>query len=103
MYKIKIKVDNLAQEGWALIDSKISDLLNKLKNNSQSLKSYTENKIYRGVLTGLNEAFVVDSKKGKNLLEECSELIKPYLAGRDIKRYQLAKKDKYMIIISYTN
>ena len=52
--------------------------------------------IYRGVLTGYNEAFIIDSNKRKELLAACkteeerqrtTEIIRPILRGRDIKRY----------------
>jgi len=57
-------------------------------------------KIYRGVLTGLNEAFVIDTATRNRLIAEdprSAEVIKPFLAGRDIKRYQEPKSDKFLI------
>ena len=53
-------------------------------------------KIYRGVLTGCNEAFIITTEKRDELLAQCqteeerqrtAELIRPILRGRDIKRY----------------
>ena len=53
-------------------------------------------KIYRGVLTGCNEAFIITTEKRNELLAQCqseeerertAELIRPILRGRDIKRY----------------
>ncbi len=52
--------------------------------------------IYRGVLTGYNEAFIIDTTKRDEILANCktederqrtTELIRPILRGRDIKRY----------------
>ena len=52
--------------------------------------------IYRGVLTGYNDAFIIDSAKKEEILLNCkteeerlrtTELIRPILRGRDIKRY----------------
>jgi adenine-specific DNA-methyltransferase len=57
-------------------------------------------KIYRGVLTGLNEAFVIDEETRARLIREdpkSAELIKPFLAGRDIKRYEPPETDNYLI------
>ena len=59
-------------------------------------------KIYRGVMTGLNEAFVIDEATKERLIAEdarSAELIKPFLAGRDIKRYELPANDKYLILM----
>ena len=52
--------------------------------------------IYRGVLTGYNEAFIISTEKREEILANCqsedertrtAELIRPILRGRDIKRY----------------
>ena len=52
--------------------------------------------IYRGVLTGCNEAFIISTEKRNEILSNCQsederkrteELIRPILRGRDIKRY----------------
>ncbi|MBI2269055.1 MAG: Eco57I restriction-modification methylase domain-containing protein [Bacteroidetes bacterium] len=48
-----------------------------------------------------NLAFVIDYETRKKLIQEdkkCVEIIKPFLAGRDIKRYQLPQSDKFLII-----
>ena len=54
------------------------------------------------MLTGLNEAFVIDEPTRERLIAEdpkSAELIKPFLAGRDIKRYEQPKSDKYLIFM----
>lgn len=92
----------LQPEGWALIDEKAQNLLEKLKTKGAPLGKYVDGKIYRGILTGLNEAFVIDKETKKVLIEEDSksaELIKPFLGGKDIKRYEPPSKDKYLILI----
>jgi adenine-specific DNA-methyltransferase len=46
--------------------------------------------INRGILTGLNEAFIIDDKKRKELISQdpkSDEVIRPILRGRDISRY----------------
>ncbi|MEI2761467.1 hypothetical protein [Methanothrix soehngenii] len=66
------------------------------------LGEYVGGKIYRGILTGLNEAFVIDAQMRERLIAEdpkSAELIKPFLAGRDIKRYEMPKSDKYLILM----
>ena len=49
-----------------------------------------EIKIYRGILTGYNSAFIIDSEVRKQLIAsdpKSVELIRPILRGRDIQRY----------------
>ena len=59
------------------------------------LKDWDVN-IYRGILTGCNEAFIISTEKRNEILNNChtaderrrtEELIRPILRGRDIKRY----------------
>jgi type I restriction-modification system DNA methylase subunit len=90
----------LSPDGWSLADSKVSALLEKIKSQGIPLKEYVKGKIYRGVLTGFNEAFVIDEATKKRLIKEdpkSAELIKPFLVGRDIRRYEKPKSDKYLI------
>ncbi len=56
--------------------------------------------IYRGVLTGLNEAFIISGKKKDELIAQdpkSAEIIKPILRGRDIKRYKADFADLWLI------
>ncbi|MDP2189160.1 MAG: TaqI-like C-terminal specificity domain-containing protein [Sphingobacteriaceae bacterium] len=97
---LEIDKSDLSPEGWTLTNSEVQRLLSKLKNTGQPLSDYVGGKIYRGVLTGLNEAFVIDEQTKEQLIERDSksaEIIKPFLAGRDIKRYQTPRADKYLI------
>ena len=62
--------------------------------------------IYRGILTGYNDAFIISSEKRDEILANCAdedekertaELIRPILRGRDIKRYDYEFADQYII------
>lgn len=59
--------------------------------------------IFRGILTGFNEAFIIDGAKKDELVAadpKNAEIIKPILRGRDIKRYKAEFADLW-IIYSY--
>ena len=67
----------------------------KIEAIGTPLKDWDIN-IYRGVLTGYNEAFIISTEKRNEILDNCQteeerqrteELIRPILRGRDIKRY----------------
>ena len=91
---------SLDDAGWNLGSETEQKLLAKIKATGIPLGEYVKGKIYRGVLTGLNEAFVIDAATRDRLIAEDSrsaEVIKPFLAGRDIKRYQEPKSDKFLI------
>lgn len=96
----EITRETLNDEGWQLTADEEVRLLKKLQENAIPLGEYVNGKIFRGVLTGLNEAFVIDEATRNRLIEEdpkSAEVIKPFLAGRDIKRYQPPVSDKYLI------
>ncbi len=86
--------------GWSLARQEVQVLVNRLMTTLPSLESYVEKEIYRGVTTGLNEAFVIDGDTRARLVEEnpnSAELIKPFLAGREVKRYSILAPSKYLI------
>ena len=81
----------LDESGWALVNEKEKELLDKIRSVGVPLGEYVGGKIYYGIKTGLNKAFVIDEETKNRLIAEdpkSAEVIKPFLAGRDIKRYQ---------------
>ena len=55
-----------------------------------------------GIKTGLNEAFVVDRETRDTLIADhpsSSEVLKPFLRGRDVKRWQVNFAEQYLIKI----
>jgi len=97
-YSVRQKM--LDDGGWSLAEEKTQTLLSKLQKMGTPLGDYVQSKIYRGILTGLNEAFVIDSETRDKLISEdpkSAELIKPFLLGRNIKRYQLSTSNQYLI------
>jgi len=95
-----VNQSTLDDGGWSLSDEREQALLDKLKGVGVPLGEYVDGKIYRGVLTGLNKAFVIDEKTKDRLIAEdakSAELIKPFLVGRDIKRYETPSSDNYLI------
>ncbi len=92
----------LADGGWTLADGAIQKILDKLKAKGTPLGEYVKGEIYYGIKTGLNEAFVIDEETKDLLIAQdpkSAELIKPFLAGKDIKRYAALQAKKYLITI----
>jgi len=98
-----IEIRNLDASGWILTDPKSQSLLKKIQIAGIPLGKYVEGKIFYGIKTGLNKAFVIDEKTRKKLIQEdprSVEIIKPFVVGKDIKRYQPPdNKGKYLILI----
>ena len=61
-------------------------------------------KIYRGILTGYNDAFIIDGAKKSELITadpKSAEIIRPILRGRDIKRYSFEHNDLWLIYVPW--
>ncbi len=100
-HKIDVLSGELPEQGWTLTSAKEQRLLAKLKSKGTPLGEYVDGKIYYGIKTGYNKAFVIDEETKKRLITEdpnCAEIIKPFLAGRDIKRYQQPVANNYLIL-----
>ena len=92
----------LDEGGWTLTDRRTEDLLRKLRERGTPLERYVMGQIYYGIKTGLNKAFVIDEKTQDQLIREdpkSAEIIKPFLVGKDIKRYSKLKSSNFLILI----
>lgn len=92
----------LTAAGWRLEGQTTLRLLDKLRRAGKPLGEYVKGRFYRGVLTGLNEAFVVDRATRDKLIAEhpsSAELLKPFLRGRDVKRWRVNFAGQYLIKI----
>ncbi len=90
----------LSSNGWTLSNDQNQQLLEKIKKAGIPLGEYVNGEIFYGIKTGLNEAFVIDKTTRDRLISEdpaSADIIKPFLAGRDIKRYQSPVSKKYLI------
>ena len=75
-------------------------LLVRLKTDHSTLAEYCSGQICRGVVSGLTEAFVIDESVRQAILE-CNpaavEIIKPFVNGRDIRRYCIEYKRLHLL------
>ncbi|MGL2412732.1 DUF7149 domain-containing protein [Helicobacter pylori] len=97
-----MKQNALSTESFIFANAKLLDLRDKIESVGTPLKDW-DIQIYRGILTGANEAFIIPTEKRDAILKNCDdvqkdergmserertkELIKPILRGKDIKRY----------------
>lgn len=91
---------DLAGETWRLESKEKLMLLERISAVGIPLGDILGEDLYRGVTTGLNDAFVVDSMTRDRLVEEdpsSEELLKPYLRGRDIDRWKINFAHLYLI------
>lgn len=92
----------LQSESWSLAQPAVSTLMAKLRAGGQPLSDYVGNEFYVGVKTALNAAFIIDEATKQRLLSDdakSSLLIKPWLRGRDVKRWRLDWSGQYLIAL----
>ena len=90
-------------ETWAILSPAELALKCKIEDIGKPLKDWEVN-IYRGIITGCNEAFVINEVEREELIAQdprSVEIIKPLLRGRDIKRYHVQWAGLYMLATGY--
>jgi len=100
--KHSVSVDSLDNKGWSLARKDVRALLAKLRATGVPLSKYVAGKIYRGILTGLNEAFIIDRITCNGLIAadpNSTDFLKPFVIGRDIKRYEPLTSDRFIILV----
>lgn len=91
---------SLRRDGWTLVRPEVLALVRKLRQSGTPLGEYVDGRFYRGVTTGLNEAFVIDQSTRDRLIAEDSrseEILKPWIRGRDIDRWRINWSRQYLI------
>ena len=97
--------DFSGSDSWVILSPIEQSIKRKIEAVGTPLKDWDIN-IYRGVLTGCNEAFIISTEKRDEILASCqsederkrtAELIRPILRGRDIKRYGYEWANLYLI------
>jgi len=96
------KVDQFSGETWVISSGTEQQLIERLKVGFITLSDFLGGEAYRGVLTGLTEAFLIgESTKSKIIANDpkSAQLIKPFLLGRDAKSYATPKAVSYLILM----
>ena len=91
---------------WTLADQATSERLRKMEEAGLPLERYVEGKIFRGLITGLNEAFIIDDATRREILSQdrsCAKYIRPFAVGKDIRRWTLASSQRWIIYVTPSN
>jgi len=87
---------------WRLESDEVFRLLEKVHNGGKPLEEYIAGRFYNGIKTGLNDAFVVDQSTRDSLINDSpssAKVLKPFLRGKDVKRWQANFANQYLIKI----
>jgi len=92
-------VNSFSENSWVITTNEIYKIKNKIIQQGKKLIDWGV-KINRGILTGYNEAFIIDVKIKNELIAKdpkSAEILKPMLRGRDIGRYTYNFEDLWLI------
>ncbi|WP_349365849.1 MAG: DNA methyltransferase [Nitratireductor rhodophyticola] len=91
----------LTSGSWELESPALKALRDKIRKGKPTLKEVYGSPLY-GIKTGLNEAFVIDTPTKERLCAEdpkSAELLKPFLEGKDLKRWRAEPRGLWLIYI----
>jgi len=95
-----VNVENLNSDIWKIGGKIQLQVNNKIEDKGIKLSEWSTIQFYRGITSGLNEAFHIDNDIRDDLInkdEKNKEIIKPLLRGKDIKRFKYKFKDWFII------
>jgi hypothetical protein len=99
-HRFTITHECLSPEAWSLKSAEEAAVFGKVMEVGKSLGEYVKGKFFRGVTSGLNDAFVINSDVREALVRKnkaSDELIKPLLGGEDVRRYHIEDAATWLI------
>ncbi len=98
----EISCQGLTDVTWVIGSGRDQQLTARLSSIYPTLSEYTGGFAYRGILTGLSEAFIIDNEIKARLIQEdkrSAELIMPFLLGRNLKPWLTIEPTNWLIMI----
>ncbi|MHB9131551.1 MAG: Eco57I restriction-modification methylase domain-containing protein [Armatimonadota bacterium] len=95
-----VSMHDQEDSGWQLGDDAGRQLFRKLMTVGKPLGEVVDGRLYRGVLTGLNEAFIIDRKTRDRLVAEdlaCAAILKKMLRGEDLRPWYQEDEGRWLI------
>ncbi len=97
------ELDPTGETSWYISSSEELHLKQKIELKGKPLKEWKV-KMRRGIVTGCNEAFIIDEATKNSLIaidDKNRNIIKPFLLGRDVKRYKYEWKHNYLLFLPW--
>jgi len=88
---------------WSFIEIEYEKIIGKLYENTKPLDEFVKERIYRGITTGSNQAFVLEEETALALLNtKGKDSIKKYVKSSNIKKWEIPDKDGYLLYIPWS-
>jgi adenine-specific DNA-methyltransferase len=102
--EIKLDYTSLSGENWSMASGVGAIAINKMKNSFPTLGAYTTNRIYYGIKTGLNEAFIIDEKTKHEIIDTdnaSNGIIKRFSMGDNVRKWQKRNSQNYILLTKH--
>ena len=97
-----IAPEQLSEKSWNFGNKKEFESFNLIESQKHTIGEIISGKILCGLKTGLNSAFIISASVAEEIIKKnvkSSILLRPFLTGREIKKYSTPKALKYIISI----
>lgn len=98
----RAKSADLGGEAWNFESTGDKKIAAKLDKVSLPLSKYIKDRAFYGIKTGLTEAFVVSEEARAKIVKSdknSAKLFKPFLMGRDLKRYETIEAHRWLVFL----
>ena len=99
---VELPLSQLGSDAWQLESAGVNELLAKIRNVGVPLAEFAGTKPYRGIMTGFNDAFLIDTPTAilwSRRTQDAQDIIKPYLRGQDVDRWYSDWDGLWMIAV----
>jgi predicted type IV restriction endonuclease len=96
----RVPLAELGEMAWRLIRPECSQLMDSIAVGRVSLRDFMGDRICMGIKSGLIEAFVISRKQRESIVSrnpEAGEIIRPFLQGRQVRRFAIHPTDDFLI------
>ncbi len=109
VHELEVVCNFRNSNSWTILSPVAQSIKQKVESMGKPLMKWNIN-IYRGILTGLNDAFLVDTDRRDEILSKCitdkernrtADIIRPLLRGRNIKKYGYDWPNQWLIYIPW--
>jgi hypothetical protein len=87
--------------GWQIEDDETRLVFQNLAGRGRAFSGIVEDRIYLGLKTGLNDAFIIDESTYTNIISrnpQSYEILKPFLRGEDLRPWYQENEGRWLIL-----
>lgn len=98
----EVSLHDQPDEGWQLRSDRSRQLFARLSEQGQPLGKVVAGRLYYGIKTGLNEAFLIDGAARQRLIHAdrtCEPLIKPLVRGEDLRPWYQEDEGRWLLCL----